>query len=111
VPEIDPASRRSRIILPGDTPPAGSQPGGCPFHPRCPLAVDLCRVTVPPPHEVARGRLAACHRAEEVLGGLRPPSGAPAQLAAAPPPAAAPLAAEPPRPDNAGHDGFGQGTG
>jgi oligopeptide/dipeptide ABC transporter ATP-binding protein len=80
VPEIDPATRRSRIILPGDTPPAGSQPGGCPFHPRCPLAVDLCRVTVPPPHEVAPGRRAACHRAEEVLGGLRPP-GAPAQLA------------------------------
>src|ERR1051326_4786837 len=25
VPEIDPATRRSRIILPGDTPPAGSQ--------------------------------------------------------------------------------------
>jgi len=105
VPEIDPATRRSRIILPGDTPPAGSQPGGCPFHPRCPLAVDLCRVTVPPPHEVAPGRLAACHRAEEVLGGLRPP-GAPAQLAALPP--AGPLAAEPPRPDNAGHDGSGR---
>jgi oligopeptide/dipeptide ABC transporter ATP-binding protein len=111
VPEIDPASRRSRIILPGDTPPAGSQPGGCPFHPRCPLAVDLCRVTVPPPHEVAPGRRAACHRAEEVLGGLRPPGGAPAQLAPAPPPAAAPLAAEPPGPDNAGHDGFGLGAG
>jgi oligopeptide/dipeptide ABC transporter ATP-binding protein len=79
VPEIDPATRRSRIILPGDTPPAGSQPGGCPFHPRCPLAVDLCRVTVPPPHEVAPGRQAACHRAGEVLGGLRPPA-APAQL-------------------------------
>jgi peptide/nickel transport system ATP-binding protein len=80
VPEVDPATRRSRIILPGDTPPAGSQPGGCPFHPRCPLAVDLCRVTVPPPHQVAPGRRAACHRAGEVLGGLRPP-GAPAQLA------------------------------
>jgi peptide/nickel transport system ATP-binding protein len=80
VPEIDPATRRSRIILPSDTPPAGSEPGGCPFHPRCPLAVDLCRVTVPPPHEVGPGRQAACHRAEEVLSGLRPP-GAPAQLA------------------------------
>jgi oligopeptide/dipeptide ABC transporter ATP-binding protein len=102
VPEIDPASRRSRIILPGDTPPAGSRPGGCPFHPRCPLAVDLCRAAVPPPHEVTPGRLAACHRAEEVLGGLRP-SEAPAQLAA-------PLAAEPPQADNAGHDGSGLGT-
>ncbi len=84
VPEVDPASRRSRIILPGDTPRAGTVPGGCPFHPRCPLAIDVCRVTVPPPREVAPGRRAACHRAEEVLAGLRP-AGAPAQLADEPP--------------------------
>jgi len=84
VPEVDPASRRSRIILPGDTPRAGTVPAGCPFHPRCPLAIDVCRVTVPPSREVAPGRRAACHRAEEVLGGLRP-AGAPAQLADEPP--------------------------
>jgi len=88
VPEIDPATRRTRIILPGDTPRAGTAPGGCPFHPRCPLAVDLCRVTVPPSHEVAPGRLAACHRAEEVLAGLRPAS-TPAQRAEEPPAPAA----------------------
>jgi peptide/nickel transport system ATP-binding protein len=84
VPEIDRASRRSRIILPGDTPRAGTVPGGCPFHPRCPLAIDVCRVTVPPSRELAPGRRAACHRAEEVLGGLRP-AGTPAQLADEPP--------------------------
>jgi peptide/nickel transport system ATP-binding protein len=84
VPEVDPATRRSRIILPGDTPRAGSVPGGCPFHPRCPLAIDVCRVTVPPSRAVAPGRRAACHRAEEVLGGLRP-AGTPAQLADEPP--------------------------
>ena len=80
VPEVDPASRRSRIILPGDTPRAGTVPGGCPFHPRCPLAIDVCRTTVPPSREVAPGRRAACHRAGEVLAGLRP-AGTPAQLA------------------------------
>jgi oligopeptide/dipeptide ABC transporter ATP-binding protein len=84
VPEVDPASRRSRIILPGDIPRAGTVPGGCPFHPRCPLAIDVCRVTVPPSRDVAPGRRAACHRAEEVLGGLRP-AAAPAQLADEPP--------------------------
>jgi oligopeptide/dipeptide ABC transporter ATP-binding protein len=83
VPEVDAASRRSRIILPGDTPQAGSTPPGCPFHPRCPLAVDVCRTTVPPLQAVAPGRQAACHRAGEVLSGLRPP-GAPAQLAGEP---------------------------
>ncbi len=80
VPEIDAAARRSRIILPGDTPHAASPPPGCPFHPRCPLAIDVCRTTVPPLQAVAPGRQAACHRAGEVLSGLRPP-GAPAQLA------------------------------
>ncbi len=83
VPEVDAAARRSRIILPGDTPQAGSMPPGCPFHPRCPLAIDVCRTTVPPLQAVAPGRQAACHRASEVLSGLRPP-GAPAQLAGEP---------------------------
>ena len=83
VPEVDAAARRSRIILPGDTPQAGSTPPGCPFHPRCPLAIDVCRTTVPPLQAVAPGRQAACHRAGEVLSGLRPP-GAPAQLAGEP---------------------------
>ena len=80
VPEVDAAARRSRIILPGDTPQAGSMPPGCPFHPRCPLAIDVCRTTVPPLKAVAPGRQAACHRAADVLSGLRPP-GASAQLA------------------------------
>ncbi len=80
VPEVDAAARRSRIILSGDTPPAGSPPPGCPFHRRCPLAVDVCRVSVPALRTVAPGRQAACHRADEVLSDLRPP-GAPAQLA------------------------------
>ena len=73
VPEVDAAARRSRIILPGDTPQAGSPPPGCPFHPRCPLAIDVCRTTVPPLQAVAPGRQAACHRAADVLSGLRPP--------------------------------------
>jgi oligopeptide/dipeptide ABC transporter ATP-binding protein len=80
VPEVDAAARRSRIVLRGDTPRAGSTPPGCPFHPRCPLAIDICRTTVPPLQAVAPGRHAACHRAGEVLSGLRPP-GAPGQLA------------------------------
>ena len=80
VPEVDAAARRFRIILPGDTPRTGSTPPGCPFHPRCPLAIDVCRTTVPPLQAVASGRQVACHRAGEVLSGLRP-AGAPAQLA------------------------------
>jgi len=83
VPEVDAAARRSRIILPGDTPHAATLPPGCPFHPRCPLVVEICRTSVPQPRTVAPGRQVACHRADEVLSGLRPP-GAPAQLAGEP---------------------------
>ena len=74
VPEVDAAARRSRIILPGDTPHTASPPPGCPFHPRCPLAIDICRTTVPPLQAVAPGRQAACHRAAEVLSGVKPPA-------------------------------------
>jgi len=72
VPEVDPARRRSRIILPGGAQGAASRPDGCAFHPRCPLVIDRCRVAVPALRSVAPGREAACHRAEEVLAGLRP---------------------------------------
>jgi oligopeptide/dipeptide ABC transporter ATP-binding protein len=67
VPEIDLAARRSRVVLPGTLPDPANPPPGCRFHPRCPLAVERCRVEVPLLREIASGRIVACHRAEEVL--------------------------------------------
>jgi oligopeptide/dipeptide ABC transporter ATP-binding protein len=69
VPEIHPAARSARIVLPGDPPDATAPPPGCVFHPRCPLAVARCRAEVPALRMVGPGHLAACHRAEEVLAG------------------------------------------
>jgi oligopeptide transport system ATP-binding protein len=69
VPEIDLASRRSRVVLPGAVPDPASPPPGCPFHPRCPFAIDRCRVEVPLLRRVERGRTVSCHRAEDVLAG------------------------------------------
>ena len=43
VPEIDPAKRKAHMLLPGDPPNPENIPAGCSFHPRCPLAIDLCR--------------------------------------------------------------------
>ncbi len=39
---------------------------GCRFNPRCPLAVDRCRVEVPVLRQTENEHMAACHRAEEV---------------------------------------------
>ena len=71
VPEIDMAARRSRMVLPGEPPDAASPPPGCVFHPRCPLAIDRCAAEVPALREVRPGREVACHRAEDVLAGVR----------------------------------------
>jgi oligopeptide/dipeptide ABC transporter ATP-binding protein len=69
VPRLRPTtSRRERIVLPGAPPDPANPPAGCVFHPRCPLAVERCRIEVPQLRELD-GRFAACHRAEDVLGG------------------------------------------
>jgi peptide/nickel transport system ATP-binding protein len=52
--------------VPGDPPFPGDLPTGCPFHPRCPSAEDVC-TTTEPPLEKHDTRDAACHRAGEVL--------------------------------------------
>ncbi len=44
-------------------------PPGCPFHPRCPLAQDICRIEVPPSITLGPDRYAACHFAREVVDG------------------------------------------
>jgi peptide/nickel transport system ATP-binding protein len=47
VPRRDPRRRVEPQILRGETPNPISVPSGCRFHPRCPIAVDACRVTDP----------------------------------------------------------------
>ncbi|WP_307717718.1 ABC transporter ATP-binding protein [Streptomyces sp. V4I23] len=44
-------------------------PPGCAFHPRCPLARDVCRTDEPPLYEVNEERGSACHFWEEALHG------------------------------------------
>ena len=40
-------------------------PSGCRFHPRCPLAIDVCPKKQPGPTEVGPGHVAFCYRANE----------------------------------------------
>jgi peptide/nickel transport system ATP-binding protein len=46
--------------LPGSPPNLADPPAGCRFHPRCPLAMDVCRRAVPPLETVAAGHRVAC---------------------------------------------------
>jgi peptide/nickel transport system ATP-binding protein len=61
VPDPDPASRRTRIILAGDVPSPINPPSGCRFHTRCPYVFDRCRTESPELREVMPGHHVACH--------------------------------------------------
>ena len=52
--------------LPGDPPFPGELPSGCPFHPRCPVAIDACASSVPPLVNEDSHRV-ACLRSPEHL--------------------------------------------
>jgi peptide/nickel transport system ATP-binding protein len=66
VPTTNPRARRQRVVLSGEVANPAAPPSGCYFHPRCPYALDRCRVETPPLLEVAPGRLTRCHRAGEL---------------------------------------------
>ena len=66
IPDPEREARRQRVVLEGDVPSPSHPPPGCHFHPRCPLATDLCKREDPElrdlgvasaPHQVA------CHHA------------------------------------------------
>ncbi len=63
-PVPDPDRRRTRIVLKGDVPSPANVPSGCHFHPRCPIAKDICAREVPPLRDVDAGHSAACHFAQ-----------------------------------------------
>ena len=54
---------KQRLVeIPGSSPNPAHPPEGCPFHPRCPMAILECRQIVPPLETVAEGRKVACIR-------------------------------------------------
>ncbi|CEG26099.1 ABC transporter ATP-binding protein [Bacillus sp. B-jedd] len=61
IPSPDPRKKKERIILTGDVPSPLNPPSGCPFHPRCPMAMEQCSVTKPELKEVKPSHSVACH--------------------------------------------------
>jgi peptide/nickel transport system ATP-binding protein len=55
---------RARLLgIDGSPPDLIHPPSGCPFHPRCPLAIDRCVEEMPPLEDHGNGREVACWRA------------------------------------------------
>ena len=65
-----PGRTARRQVLQGDPPNPAARPPGCTFHPRCPVAVGLCRSVVPElKPRASDGRRVACHVAQgEAMG-------------------------------------------
>ena len=47
IPNPEPGAKSGRILLKGDLPGPMNIPAGCGFHPRCPVAMDECRLVEP----------------------------------------------------------------
>ena len=64
IPIADPfvEETRERIILKGEVPSPLNPPPGCPFHPRCFMAVPECSQAVPPLRVISEGHEVACIR-------------------------------------------------
>jgi oligopeptide transport system ATP-binding protein len=68
IPRLDQKGKKLNSIS-GLPPSLTNIPPGCPFHPRCPMVLDICREVVPEQVLFAGGRASACHRARELKDG------------------------------------------
>jgi oligopeptide transport system ATP-binding protein len=62
VPDPEIEAKRERIILKGDVPSPINPPKGCPFHTRCPYAIEECKRIIPALTEIKPRHSAACIR-------------------------------------------------
>jgi oligopeptide/dipeptide ABC transporter ATP-binding protein len=68
VPRLDAPQGARLVPIPGAPPSLAALPPGCTFAPRCPLAIDDCRVAEPELITVGTNHTAACIRTEQVTG-------------------------------------------
>ena len=66
IPRLDAAEKQPLVPIEGQPPSLVDLPPGCPFAPRCPMAVDACTDAEPALAEVAPGHHAACIRSHEI---------------------------------------------
>ena len=68
VPRLEAPQGTRLVPIPGAPPSLAALPEGCPFAPRCPLAIDACRTAEPELRSVATDHTAACIRTDQVSG-------------------------------------------
>jgi oligopeptide/dipeptide ABC transporter ATP-binding protein len=68
VPDIDHPELPRSLGANDAGPLSSAQPSGCPYHPKCPHAVERCETERPLPRTIKPGHQVACHRAEMLLG-------------------------------------------
>jgi peptide/nickel transport system ATP-binding protein len=68
VPRLDAPQGTRLVPIPGAPPSLAGLEPGCPFAPRCPLAIDECRTAEPELIEVEPDHRAACIRTEKAAG-------------------------------------------
>jgi oligopeptide transport system ATP-binding protein len=56
--------QRQHVALKGDVPSPINPPSGCTFHPRCPIAQDICKKDIPSLRQLDSNHLVSCHFAE-----------------------------------------------
>jgi oligopeptide/dipeptide ABC transporter ATP-binding protein len=67
IPAATPDQKKERLIISGDVPSPLNPPSGCRFHPRCPIAQEICSHEEPELRELHPGHQAACHFSEKFL--------------------------------------------
>jgi oligopeptide transport system ATP-binding protein len=60
-PKPVPRRRTVKPAVAGDIPNPIDRPAGCPFHPRCPFVMDICRTEPPAARTPHPGRVVECH--------------------------------------------------
>ena len=68
VPRLNAPQGARLVPIPGAPPSLAALPPGCPFAPRCPLAIDDCRADEPELVPVGVNHHAACIRTDQVAG-------------------------------------------
>ncbi|MVU79752.1 dipeptide ABC transporter ATP-binding protein [Nocardia sp. ET3-3] len=66
IPRLDGPARTPLVPIVGAPPAMHALPPGCPFAPRCPVAIEECHAAEPPLRDTEPGHRAACIRVAEI---------------------------------------------